>query len=146
MKLIDLTCPGCGASMQANAEMSRVMCHYCGTEMLIDHEVHREEQHIHFENAEDAGYQFEKGRQRAMMEAGAEDAYFTAVSPRSKTVALLLCIFFGYFGVHRFYVGKTTSGLVYLFTAGICVYGWLFDIYLIASGRFTDAEGRVLVR
>ena len=28
-------------------------------------------------------------------------------SPKSKTVALLLCIFLGFFGVHRFYVGKT---------------------------------------
>ena len=27
-------------------------------------------------------------------------------SPKSKTVALLLCIFLGFFGVHRFYVGN----------------------------------------
>lgn len=40
--------------------------------------------------------------------------YKRAVSPKSKMVTLLLCIFLGYFGIHRFYVGKIGSGLVYI--------------------------------
>lgn len=57
-------------------------------------------------------------------------------SNKSKTVALLLCIFLGYLGVHRFYVGKTKTGILYLFTVGLCGIGWIVDIILIATDKF----------
>lgn len=44
---------------------------------------------------------------------------------------LLLCIFLGYFGVHRFYVEKKTTGLIYLFTGGLFGFGWLVDIFVL---------------
>ena len=48
------------------------------------------------------------------------------------TAELFLCIFLGMFGVHRFYAGKTKSGVLYLLTGGVCGIGWLIDIVLIA--------------
>jgi len=44
-----------------------------------------------------------------------------------------LCIFFGYFGAHKFYEGKTIMGLIYLFTLGLFGFGWLIDIIIIAT-------------
>ena len=60
------------------------------------------------------------------------------VSTQSRTIALVLCIFFGFFGVHRFYVGKVGTGILYLFTGAFCGIGWLIDIITIAAGTFTD--------
>ena len=65
MKLIDLTCPHCSAHLQVNADNKQAVCAYCGTVILIDDEV----QHVQYDNAEEAGYKFEKGRQRAQAEA-----------------------------------------------------------------------------
>ena len=63
------------------------------------------------------------------------------VSPKSKTVTLLLAIFLGIFGIHRFYAGKYISGVVYLFTYGVFYCGWILDIILIIMGKFKDKNG-----
>lgn len=65
-------------------------------------------------------------------------------SKKNKTIALLLCIFFGYLGVHRLYVGKTKSCVLYLFTLGLFGIGWIYDIFDIANNFFTDSCGAVL--
>ena len=62
-------------------------------------------------------------------------------SPKSRIAALLLCFFFGVFGVHRFYVGKAGTGILYLFTAGGFGIGWLIDMITIACGVFRDSQG-----
>ena len=61
-------------------------------------------------------------------------------SPKKKNTALILSIF-GMFGIHRFYVGKVGSGIIYLFTGGIFFFGWIYDMIKIASGTFTDGNG-----
>ena len=62
-------------------------------------------------------------------------------SPKSRSAALLLCFFFGVFGVHRFYVGKAGTGILYLFTAGGFGIGWMIDMITIACGVFRDSQG-----
>ena len=66
-------------------------------------------------------------------------------SGKSKMVTLILCIFLGYFGVHRFYTGKIGTGIIYLFTAGIFGIGWIVDIITIAVGSYRDGNNRPLV-
>lgn len=46
---------------------------------------------------------------------------------KSKFVALLLCLFFGYFGLHRFYLDKKKSAKVWLCTLGLFGIGWVID-------------------
>ena len=70
------------------------------------------------------------------------------VYPRkSKLVALILCIlgFFGLAGLHRMYVGKVGSGVLYLFTYGFCIIGTVIDLLAIISGGFKDNYGHPLL-
>lgn len=52
---------------------------------------------------------------------------------KNKWVSLILCIFFGVFGIHRFYEEKKVTGFIYLFTFGLLGLGWFFDIILLAT-------------
>jgi serine/threonine protein kinase len=54
-------------------------------------------------------------------------------------------IFIGLGGLHRFYVGKIGSGLVWFFTGGFFGIGQLIDAIMILAGQFTDGEGRRIV-
>ena len=60
---------------------------------------------------------------------------------KSKMAAGLLGIFLGGLGVHRFYVGKVGTGLLYLFTGSLCGIGYLYDLIKIITGTFTDGNG-----
>lgn len=55
--------------------------------------------------------------------------------------ALLLCIFVGFLGVHRFYTGHIAIGVVQLLTFGGCGIWWIVDLIMIATGTYTDSNG-----
>ena len=65
-------------------------------------------------------------------------------SPKSRTVALVLNIIFGWLGAHNFYAGKIGLGLLYLLSFGLFGIGWAIDFGLILAGRYRDKNGRVL--
>ena len=65
-------------------------------------------------------------------------------SQYNRLVALLLCIFVGFLGVHRFYVGKIGTGLLWLFTGGCFGIGAFVDLIMICTGSFTDQYGMPL--
>lgn len=77
-------------------------------------------------------------------------------SDKSWIAALLLCLFLGGFGAHRFYVGKTGSGVAMLLLAlifswltlgitAIIVGIWAFvDLIMICVGSFKTADGQDL--
>lgn len=47
------------------------------------------------------------------------------------TVAWVLLTFLGLFGVHRMYIGKWATGIVYLLTAGLLGLGYLYDFWTL---------------
>ncbi len=67
-------------------------------------------------------------------------------SNKSRLITLLLCIFLGEFGLHRFYVGKIGTGVIWLVTAGFFGIGWIVDLIMIIIGSFTDKSGNFLTK
>lgn len=73
--------------------------------------------------------------------------------PKSKTTAILLALFLGGLGIHRFYLGHTNTAIaMLLITVLTCGYGgvitgiWaLIDLIMIATGSLQDAQNQPLV-
>jgi len=51
--------------------------------------------------------------------------------PYSYNSAWILLTFFGIFGIHRFYMGKWISGIIYLLTGGLFLIGYIYDFWTL---------------
>lgn len=136
-------CPVCGAPMESN------ICDYCGH---VEAQPSNDDNNLADNLQQPIQQPVEKPVKQSAIEsfrqqliAGVQNSNKNntnvASSEKSKFTALLLCLFLGGFGMHRFYVGKTGTGLVYLFTLGLCGFGILVDFIVIAAGTFTDKSG-----
>ena len=65
---------------------------------------------------------------------------------RDWLTTLLLCIFLGGIGIHRFYTGHTKVGIIQLLTLGGCYIWTLIDLIAIARGSFKDGNGSPLLK
>lgn len=65
----------------------------------------------------------------------------SVVSIKNRTAVVLLCFFLGWLGIHRFYVGKIGTGLLWLVTFGLFGVGVLIDFIVALIGSFTDKSG-----
>lgn len=60
------------------------------------------------------------------------------------SIAWLLLTFLGIFGIHRFYMGKWITGLIYLLTGGLFLIGVLYD-YWTLNGQIDEVNRTVPV-
>ena len=67
------------------------------------------------------------------------------ISPQSKEVVFILAFLLGWLGIHRFYVGKWLTGILYLLTIGLLGIGLLLDLILILANKFSDKQKRLIM-
>ena len=70
--------------------------------------------------------------------------YTSLTSDKNKDTALKLCIFGGIIGLHQYYVGNIKKGILYSFTMGLFMIGYIFDVFKILLGTFRDNAGMPL--
>jgi hypothetical protein len=78
------------------------------------------------------------------MTPGAKAILDQTIPMKSKRVAFILCLLFGFLGIHRFYAGKWFTGLLQMFTLGGFGIWWAIDLLIIVCGGFRDASGVVV--
>ena len=120
-------CPMCGAPMENNC------CEYCGYKENV------------IQKSTVEPVQVKQSSTQPQIIINNQSILSPDISPnissKNKKVALLLCIFIGWLGIHRFYVGKLGTGILYLLTCGLFGIGWIVDIFSIATGSFKDSCG-----
>jgi TM2 domain-containing membrane protein YozV len=71
------------------------------------------------------------------MERQAERRYIAG--PVNYNLSWILLTFLGVFGIHRFYMGKIFTGLLYLCTGGLFLVGVLYD-FLTLNEQLSDVN------
>ena len=72
------------------------------------------------------------------------------ISEKDWLVCLILLIFTGMLGIHKFYVGRNSGGIVMLILTISCIGSiasfvlWIIDLIQLVSGNFKDTEGKYL--
>ena len=77
MKLLNVFCPNCGAGMKVTENSKVITCEYCNQDFIIYDEM----KDFMLKNAEQAGYEFEMGRQRALKELREDEEMIKNIGP-----------------------------------------------------------------
>jgi len=64
-----------------------------------------------------------------------------AAGPVDYSLAWILLIFLGLFGIHRMYMGKWVTGIIYLLTLGLFGFGYVYDLWTL-NDQITLINGR----
>ena len=114
MTMNEYKCPVCGNILYSSSPLVKVRCQNCGCEYLVDEKP--------------------QGAERT------RDIFENGPSGKSRGVAGLLAIFLGFLGVHYFYLGKNTPGIL-LFLASILSCGYLATVL----GILTLIQGIIML-
>lgn len=146
MKLVDVTCPHCGATLKVDPTSKTATCEYCGASFLIDDET----QHVQYDDAEKAGYEFEKGRQRAQKEAQSasqsdSQSQQLKQGPKKKNPWITLLWIFGWiciFPVPLTILLLRKKDMKPALKYGIIAAAWIIYLIIGLSGKSSDNDTR----
>ena len=138
MKLVELKCKNCGATLKVEENSANVNCQYCSAHFKLDDEV----QHIQYDNMEQSGYDFEKGRIRAQREHNMNNQSLSSNTnveeKKHSWIFYLFCLVFLPF-VATFYIIKSKS-LSRNVKIGLLVILWIFVFVVCAQSEKSEKE------
>jgi TM2 domain-containing membrane protein YozV/DNA-directed RNA polymerase subunit RPC12/RpoP len=128
-------CPQCGAPIDPGA----AECRYCGEKIVVKQP--QQSQQFAQQGQPQVVYVQQPQPQVVIQQAAPQQVYVSGINPawpvKNKMVAGLLGIFLGSLGIHKFYLGKTGMGILYLcfcWTAIPGIVGFIEGIsYLLAN-------------
>lgn len=118
MKLVEMKCKNCGATLEVSSDVKEAKCKYCHTTFKIDDEV----KHIKYDNAEQSGYEFEKGRMRAQQESNHNEKLNTSSNEQPNK--------------------KYTFWLI---MAWICFFPFMITYYIIKSDKLNTKKKAIIL-
>ena len=129
-------CPNCGTAI------SNIFCRFCGEKIEEDTVIcpHCGKQVKELNNGTNGNIVINNNNSASSSSSASSSAAATAANTVvpghklcNKWVSLILCIFLGFIGAHKFYEGKVGMGILYLFTGGLFGIGWIIDIIAILA-------------
>ena len=126
MKFIELRCKNCKAKLVVDEDNKEATCNYCGTVFKIDDEV----KHVQYDNMEQSGYEFEKGRIRAREEYKAnKSSKPITVEPKKQRSIWFYLICFLFFPITLTYWIGTSKKLNGTVKAVLIFIVWIIFIF-----------------
>ncbi len=112
-------CKHCGAQIDRDV----VVCIYCGKQVEELRQSYSGQPNIIINN--------ENSNNNTNHTNNNNNVYHNGMREKNKWISFLLCLFVGFWGIHRFYEGKIGTGILYIFTGGLLGIGVLVDLILI---------------
>ena len=154
MQIVEVKCVSCGAKIKNESFNKTMVCEYCQTTNIIDSPYKMfctycgnsitETTCFCTKCGRETEYSLKQKQSQPQPQVinyinynyGNTDFYsppppLVIRNPKNKWVALLLCLFLGYFGAHKFYEGKIGMGVLYIFTFGLFFIGWGIDFLVL---------------
>lgn len=114
-----IRCKTCGARSFKKINNDTYECNYCGFQIR---KKYIREEYLKEEDKTDKNEEISEIKiEEKLANAHKEKKNFIIVK-------LMICMFLGYLGIHKFMEGKIASGLLYFFTYGFFGFGIIFDI------------------
>ncbi len=141
MKLVEMKCKNCGATLKVKNNQKDIECEYCHAQFKVDEEV----QHVKYDDMEQSGYEFEKGRIRARKEHdnSFEKINYVSDVQRKKQHSIwfyLLCILFFPFVITYYVIKSTKMSTKIKIIILVVMWSILFLISIINSAEEKELE------
>lgn len=124
MKVYKFKCKNCGSTKYEKPDENTYECFYCGNKEHVY--LKDDKQELTKDEVVDTINEIIEERESQ------KEAELISPKPNPQRtralIELLLCIFLGTFGVHRFFRGRVFTGLIFLFTYGLLGVGVLYDL------------------